>query len=203
MTKVRMSLAEAGDRLGIAPNTVHSRWKAGRIEGARDNTGKIWVHLDPAEVTEIEGTSNPSKPSVEPISKGSKRLVSNPLIELFEGFEADRADAQAAHIETLTGQLDRTMAELDALRPKVLEGERARARADALEIALTTLRDEREAERRSYREHVEDLRERAEGAEQREGSAQARLAAIREEAERKRRLGFWGRLRRGGGLAPV
>ena len=211
MTKVRMSLAEAGDRLGIAPNSVRSRWKAGKIEGSRDNAGKIWVCLDPEEIGEIEAASNPSKPSIEPVSKGSTEGVSNPStvpssnpsIEPFEGFEDGRVEAQAAHIETLTGQLERAEAELDALRPKVLEGERAGARVEALEATLTTLRDEREAERRSHREHVEDLRGRAERAERREGEARATLAAVREQVERERRRGFWRRLLDRGGPAPA
>ena len=53
------------------PNSVRSRWKAGKIEGFRDNIGKIWVHLDPEEVAEAEAASNPSKASIEPVSKGS------------------------------------------------------------------------------------------------------------------------------------
>ncbi len=209
MTKVRMSLAEAGDRLGIASNSVRSRWKAGRIEGSRDNVGKIWVYLDPKEIVEAEAASNSSKPSIEPMSKGSTEggsnpstePSSNPSIEGVEGFEDRRFEAQAAHIKTLTGQLERAEAELDALRPKVLEGERAGARAEALEATLSTLRDEREMERRSHREHVQDLRGRAEGAERREGEVRAELAAVRDRVEQKRRWSFWQRLRRGK-LAP-
>lgn len=199
MTKVRMSLAEAGERLGIAPNSVRSRWKAGKIEGARDNAGKIWVHLDPAEVAELEEAS---KPSIEPASKAPKESLSNPSKNLgstpsIEAFEAGCVEAQAAHIETLAGQLRRATTELDELRPKLLEGERAQARAEALETTLSTLRKEREEERRSHREHVEDLRGRVERAERGEREVQAQLAASREEAERERGRGFWSRLRRG------
>lgn len=204
MAKVRLSLAEAADRLGIAPNSVRSRWKAGKIEGSRDNTGKIWVYLDPAAAAEVEASSNPSKPSIEPASKASTEPPSNPSevpgsnpsIEGVEGFEAGRVEAQVAHIETLTGQLERAASELDALRPRALEGERAQARAEALEATLSTLRGEREEERRSYREHVEDLRGRVERAERGEEEARAQLAAVREEAERRRRQGFWAWLRR-------
>ena len=99
------------------------------------------------------------------------------------------------------GQLERAEAELDALRPKVLEGERAQARAEALEATLSTLRDEREAERKTHREHAKDLRGRVEGAERREEEARATLAAVREAAERERRRGLWGRLLRRGGPA--
>ena len=202
MTKVRMSLAEAGDRLGIAPNSVRSRWKAGKIEGSRDNAGKIWVSLDPEDIAEIEGASEPSKPSIEEVSNPSMDPGSNPSIEGVEGFEDGRVEAQAAHIETLTSQLGRAEAELDVLRPKVLEGERARARAEALESTLSTLRDEREVERRSHREHVEDLRGRTEGAERREGEVRAELAAVRDQVEREQRRGFWRRLFHGK-LTPV
>ena len=64
MTEARMSLAEAAKLLGIAPNSVRSRFKAGKIRGERDNEGKIWVWIDPS--------------SIEPTSKPVRNLPSNP-----------------------------------------------------------------------------------------------------------------------------
>ncbi|RYF14697.1 MAG: hypothetical protein EOO77_14045 [Oxalobacteraceae bacterium] len=48
-----MSLADAATALGIAPNSVRSRFKAGKIRGERDNLGKLWVWLDHA----VEGSN--------------------------------------------------------------------------------------------------------------------------------------------------
>ena len=70
MPKVRMSLAEAGAALGIAPNGVRSRYKAGKLAGERDNSGRIWVWLDLSD-------SNPSKNSIEPRLEG-KSATSEP-----------------------------------------------------------------------------------------------------------------------------
>ena len=96
MSKIRMSLKEAADLLGIKPNSVRSRWKAGKIEGQADNSGKVWVWLDAdAEPSK----SNPSKPSIE-------------------GFEAPAFEAMQAHIESLKSELKTARDELDDLRPK-------------------------------------------------------------------------------------
>lgn len=190
MAKVRMSLADAGALLGVAPNSVRSRWKKGQIEGGRDNSGKIWVLLDPAEASTDGATS---KASIEP---GSNPSIEG-SIEPFEGFEPGLFEAQRAHIGTLSGQLARAAAELEALRPRLLEGERARARAAGLEALLAAAREEREAERRGLERQVEELRGRAERAECKEDEARAALAA-QERAAQVRSQGFWDLLRRRG-----
>ncbi len=176
MTKVRMSLAEAGTLLRVAPNSVRSRWKKGQIEGARDNSGKIWVLLDPTEASTEGVASKASKPSIE-------------------GFEQGLFEAQRAHIETLSGELARAAAELETLRPKLLEGERALARAAGLEALLAAAGMEREAEQQGLERRVGELRERAERAERKEDEARAALAA-QERAARARSRGLWGLLRR-------
>ena len=188
MTKVRMSLAEAGALLGMAPNSVRSRWKKGRIEGERDNSGKIWVLLDPAEASTEEAAS---KASIEPCSNPSKPSKGSTTPSI-EGFEQGLFEAQRAHIETLSEELARAAAELEALRPRLLEGERAAG----LEALLAATRAEREAERQGLERRVEELRERAERAERKEDEARAALAA-QERAAQARRRGFWGWLRRG------
>ena len=70
MAKVRMSLADAGALLGLAPNSVRSRFKAGKLRGERDNEGKLWVWLDPDE-------QGASKASIEPPSKPSSATTCN------------------------------------------------------------------------------------------------------------------------------
>lgn len=183
-----MSLAEAGALLGMAPNSVRSRWKKGQIEGERDNSGKIWVLLDRAEASTEQAAS---KASIKPGSNPSKGSTA-PLIE---GFEQELFEAQRAHIETLSGELARAVVELEALRPKLLEGERALARAAGLEALLAAAREEREAERQGFERRVEELRARAERAEGKEDETRAALAA-QEKAAQARLRGLWGLLRR-------
>ena len=65
MADIRMSLADAAMVLGIAPNSVRSRFKAGKLRGERDNQGKIWVWLDDAAQHTGGSKSKPSKPSIE------------------------------------------------------------------------------------------------------------------------------------------
>ena len=100
MPEVRMSLAEAGAVLGIAANSVRSRYKAGKLKGDRDNEGRIWVWLDPANSPSKKPSKNStSKSSIEPSNQG-------------------QIEALTAHIETLKEQLASANAELAALRPK-------------------------------------------------------------------------------------
>ena len=46
MAEERVSLTEAATLLGIAPNSVRSRFKAGKLRGERDNKQRIWVWID-------------------------------------------------------------------------------------------------------------------------------------------------------------
>lgn len=132
-----MSLADASALLGIASNSVRSRFKAGKIRGERDNQGKVWVWLDP----DREGSkSNPSNPSKSPVSNPSKSAPSNPSIEPFE-----------AHLRTLTEQLSLAQAELASLRLRASAADRLEA-----EVAgLKALRDEVRADRDHWREIAE------------------------------------------------
>lgn len=121
MPDVRMSLADAAAALGIAPNSVRSRFKAGKLRGERDNAGKIWVWLDPDSEA---SKSNPSKPSKE----GSKPF---------------EIEALQAHIHTLSEQLALANAELAALRPGAAEIGGLRASVAALEAQLAAMAEDR------------------------------------------------------------
>lgn len=97
---VRMSLADAGVALGIAPNSVRSRWKAGKLRGERDNTGKVWVWID-----QIEVRSKPStKPSIEGVLRDHIRSLSEEIGHLRE--ERDALTIRAAEADRLSGQLE-------------------------------------------------------------------------------------------------
>ncbi|MBW7449435.1 hypothetical protein C0101_015350, partial [Staphylococcus aureus] len=47
MTEVRMTLREASDLLSVPQNTLRSRYKAGKMRGERDNSGRLWVWVEP------------------------------------------------------------------------------------------------------------------------------------------------------------
>jgi hypothetical protein len=136
-----MSLADAATALGIAPNSVRSRFKAGKIRGERDNLGKLWVWLDHA----VEGSkSMTSNPSIE----GSNKPISNLRSK---GSNTAQVDALEAHLRTLTDQLNLAQAEVSALRIRA-------SVADHLEgqiVGLETLRDEVRADRDHWRETAE------------------------------------------------
>jgi len=96
-----MSLADASALLKVAPNTIRSRFKAGKIRGERDNSGKIWVWIDP----DIKPSkSRTSKPSIE----GSNNI----------GIEALSTQLKIAQEELLALRLQ-------AARADVLEAEKA------------------------------------------------------------------------------
>jgi len=142
-----MSLADAAAALGIAPNSVRSRFKAGKLRGERDNQGKIWVWLDNEAQPVSSSKSNPSKPSIE-------------------GSEKAHIKALEAHIQTLTQQLDLTQAEVGALRLRA-------SAADSLETqiaGLEALRDDVCADRDRWRDMAEQaLADRRQESESRKG----------------------------------
>lgn len=143
MNEIRMSLADAATALGIAPNSVRSRFKAGKIRGERDNQGKLWVWLEHA----AEGSKpSTSKPSIE----GSKRDRSKPSNE-----SSNKAHIAAleAHLRTLADQLSLAQVEASALRSRASAADRFEAEVAGLEA----LREEVRADR----DHWRDVAERA------------------------------------------
>lgn len=113
---VRMSLADAGRILGIAPNSVRSRWKAGKLRGERDNSGKIWVWLD--------ADAEPVPPTASKVSNREPKASTVPSGEV---------TALRAHVETLNRQIEAARADLDAARQELVqEREERRKLTDAL-----------------------------------------------------------------------
>lgn len=121
MSEIRMSLTEAAEALGIASNSVRSRWKAGKIRGERDNAGKIWVWID----TEKAANDKGSKEGVSKVSKPS-----------IEAFEVGEINALRDHVKTLNEQLAIASAELSELRPKAVEAARLEAENKGLQAQL-------------------------------------------------------------------
>lgn len=148
MADLRMTLAEAGQVLGVAPNTVRTRWKRGKLKGERDNTGKVWVWVDPASAANDEGSkADFEKPSTEPISNPSQPFEINALQD---------------HVKTLKEQLATANTELAELRPKAAEAERVRAENEGLRGQLD-IRAEQLAELRrlmaeAKESHSEELK---------------------------------------------
>lgn len=132
MTPARMTLNEAAAVLGIKPQSVRSRFKAGKLKGERDNSGKIWVWLD---------DTTPAN------QRGSKE----PLQQL----------ATAGEIEALKGHIATLNAELAVLRPKASAADRLDGEIAALRATVDDLRarlDESGADRRRLTDLLLDQR---------------------------------------------
>lgn len=114
MTEIRMSLKDAGEHLGIQPNSVRSRFKKGSIRGERDNSGKIWVWLDPSDISS---------------AKASNVGVSNPSIE---EPHAKEVSALKDHLLATVEQLSQAQAEIRNLKPQATEAVRLRAEVEGL-----------------------------------------------------------------------
>lgn len=146
-----MTLAQAADLLGIAPNSVRSRWKSGKIKGERDNEQKIWVWVDREKTANDQG-------SKQVASKPSKGL-SNPSIE---GSKDHVVSALEAHVQTLAQQLALANAELVDLRPKAAAADRLQAENEGLTAQLAIRADQLEELRRLLAEakiaHADELK---------------------------------------------
>lgn len=106
MSEVRMSLKEAGELLGLKPNSVRSRYKKGKLRGEADNMGKLWVWVDPTQIANDRGSKSPS-------SKVTK-----------EPFETKALEGV---VKALNEQLEKAQAEIDILRPQATEAVRLEA----------------------------------------------------------------------------
>lgn len=124
-TEKRVSLAEAAEILGIAPNSVRSRFKAGKLRGERDNNQRIWVWID----REIIANDKSSKAA---ISKPSKSVSKGSLEPSIEPSNESTINALEAHVKTLAEQLALANAELLELRPKAAAVERLEAEVKGL-----------------------------------------------------------------------
>lgn len=141
MATERMSLKDAGKLLGIQPNSVRSRWKSGKIDGERDNAGKIWVFVDPEEAANDRGSiEGASKPSVE-------------------AFESNQIKALEAHLKTVTEQLSKADAELEVLRPLASEKARLEAEKAGLEAQIALIKEHQGEYREQAKAEIERLRE--------------------------------------------
>lgn len=134
MAQIRMSLAQAAKALGIAPNSVRSRFKTGKLKGERDNSGKIWVWIDPDTLPPAPLKTRKSKLSIE-------------------GSESGEITALKSHIQTLEQQLARSQAEAEALRAKVAQADRLEAQLEGERALAVELRSERDV----WRETAERL----------------------------------------------
>jgi hypothetical protein len=71
MSEVRMSLKEAGESLGLKPNSVRSSNKKGKFRGEADNMGKLWVWIDPTNLANKNGSKEPSSKFTKEVFEGS------------------------------------------------------------------------------------------------------------------------------------
>lgn len=117
--EARMSLADAAALTGVAPNTIRSRFKSGKIRGERDNAGKIWVWIDPNQLV-------------------SKRRISKPSTE----------GSKDTAIEALSAQLEQAQIELKDLRTKATRVDQLEAERTLLMDQIKDLKTDRDAWRR-------------------------------------------------------
>lgn len=82
MADIRMSLQQASEATGIPANTLRSRYKVGKLKGERDNSGRLFVWVDPL--------APPKKRN----SKNAKPVQEDGELEALRG-----------HVETLKDQL--------------------------------------------------------------------------------------------------
>ena len=98
-----MTLKAAAGLLGIHPNSVRSRYKKGKLRGEADNTGKIWVFVDPSKVANDLG-------SMKPTMKVTKEVRNDSEI-----------NALKDHLKATTEQLEKAQAEIADLKPQAME----------------------------------------------------------------------------------
>lgn len=138
MEATRMSLADAGKALGIATNSVRSRWKAGHLRGERDNAGKVWVWIDEAS------KASRSKPSSKGSTEGEASALRDVIGTLREELVQIRAERDELAERASTA--DRLAGELDGLRAVHVEvsedRDRWRDQAQQLVMAMTMSADE-------------------------------------------------------------
>ena len=111
MQPQRMTLNEAAAALGIAPNSVRTRFKSGKIKGERDNAGKIWVWLSP----DTPANMRPSKKLRQKVTVEAKNNDLEPIIEMLTE-EVRTLRPKAAEAERLAGELSGLRVALDEVR---------------------------------------------------------------------------------------
>jgi chromosome segregation ATPase len=109
-----MSLKEAGELLGLKPNSIRSRYKKGKLRGEADNMGKLWVWIDPTKLANDRGSKEPS-------SKVTKK-----------DFEGSEIKALQDQLKAITEQLDKANAEIADLKPQAMEAVRLQAEVKGL-----------------------------------------------------------------------
>ena len=167
-SKQRLSLKDAADVLELSENGVRSRYKMGKLEGERDNTGKIWVFVDPnpksSKVT-LKPSKKSKSPDFEPASNLSKRLIN--LVE--------------EELHTLRTERDALKAQIASQAGLQEEAARARVEMAKLETSLNTAQTT-----------ITELRERLDASKaERQELMQALLRALEKPQERRWRLFGW------------
>lgn len=136
-----MSLKEAGELMGLKPNSIRSRYKNGKIRGEADNMGKIWVWVDPSKIANDKGSKEPSS------------KVTN------EGSKNNEIKALKAHIETLSEQLEKSQAELTVLRGRSNDATRFEAQIAGLDAQIVLIKEQRDHYRQEAQKGIEALLE--------------------------------------------
>lgn len=119
MADIRMSLQQASEATGIPANTLRSRYKVGKLKGERDNSGRVFVWIDPLAVASKKRVSKNAKPVR---SDGELDALKGHIVTL-EG-QLAAADARAADWQT---KAEAAQAELLVLWKRIADEQRPRS----------------------------------------------------------------------------
>lgn len=138
---LKLDLRQAGDHLGLSPDTIRRYTRSGKLQSLKDNQGKIWVLL-PADTPRYDPTVAAQPAQVPPPELPIPTYPAEPPV-------------YAASDSALVAELRLTIARLDADR----EAERADRQAERarLEADRELDRAERHAERARLMTLVENL----------------------------------------------
>ena len=135
MSQQRLSVREAAELLGISPDGVRMRIKRGSMESERDDEGRVWVWLEPAN----SASQDPN--SVYQQSSGEVETLRDEVAYLRSVISQRDSELERAH--RLLGE---SLSQLRALNAPVNE------QSDASDTAETVSADNPETSQHSPQE---------------------------------------------------
>src|SRR3712207_4411744 len=112
---VRLTVAEAADRLGITEAGVHKRVQRGQIPHERRDDGRLFVWISPGETRHAESRDRPAQSRGE---SRSEALLVEELRDRLRFVERQLEAERQAHAEArrIIGGLVQRISELEASR---------------------------------------------------------------------------------------
>jgi hypothetical protein len=116
---LRLGIADAAVRLGVSPDTIRRRIKRGKLQGNRDNTGKLWIVL-PAGFAQARAPLPEQPAAYVPMQQDQSAVI----------------DELRNHVVSLRSELDRAHAEQDRLLNMLMEAQAALVRRNQGMLAM-------------------------------------------------------------------